>query len=161
MSKHNTTTTTVPSDMTSTDHELLCLDMTAEYRSDRAHFPSRLSNELRDQILHDGPWRPIGPFPVNEEFGRRKFSENNYHVKSAPGCIKIERLWLCFFCCRWVNHTVKTVGCLATILSCKKDGLTGCWGIQRITVIRQSHVRKQQCIVLHAVLLHSGRQSCK
>ena len=92
LDKHNTTTTTATSDMTSTDHELLCLDMTAEYLSDRAHFPSRLSNELRDQILNYGHCHSKRSFPVSEEFGWRTFSENHYRVKSGTSRIKIQRL---------------------------------------------------------------------
>ena len=89
------TTTTSLNDKTFTDYELLCLDIKAEYPSDRAHFPNRLPNELRDQILHYDPCRPKVPFPASEEFGQRTFSENHY-VKSGPRGIKIERLWRCF-----------------------------------------------------------------
>ena len=160
MSKHNTTTTTVPSDMTSTDHELLCLDMRAEYPSDRAHFPSRLSNELRDQILHYGSWRPKRSFPVSEEFWRRKFSENHYHVKSASGCIKIERLWLCFS------------------LYMSKPYCQNCWlfGDHSLLQIRRTEgvmrnpknygdkTKSHEKTTVHRVacsLLHSGRHSSK
>ena len=88
------TSASSPIDTTSSDHEVVCLDLSAEYPTDRAHFPSRVSDELRNLIVNFGPCRPKGPFPVNEEFGRRSFSEKNYHATS--GGITIQRLWLCF-----------------------------------------------------------------
>ena len=47
--------------------------MTAEYLSDRAHFPSRLSNELRNQILHYGPCRPKGRFLLMKNLDGERF----------------------------------------------------------------------------------------
>ena len=57
----------------SSNHELVCLDLFAEYPTYRAHFSSRMSDELRDQIVSFGPCRPQGPFPIIEQYGQRTF----------------------------------------------------------------------------------------
>ena len=84
----------LPATIRLSDHGADSLYISAEYLTDRAYFQSRMSDELRNQIVNFGPCRPKGPFSVNEEFGRQTFSENHYHVTS--GGITIERLWLCF-----------------------------------------------------------------
>jgi len=38
------TSASAPSDVSSSDHELICLDMSTEYPTDRTSFPSRVSN---------------------------------------------------------------------------------------------------------------------
>ena len=90
----STSSSAEPIDTTYSDHELVYLDLSAEYPTDCAHFPSRMSDVLRDHVVSFGPCRPKGPYPVNDEFGRRSFSEKHYQVTS--GGITIERSWLCF-----------------------------------------------------------------
>lgn len=74
--------------------QFIVLDLSEDNPTDRAHFSTFMSPELRDQILNYGPCRPKGPLPLHEEHERRVFSDKHYHVHN--GAMQIERLWLCF-----------------------------------------------------------------
>ena len=145
----------LPATIRLSDHAADILDISAEYPTDHAHFQSRMSDELRNQIVNFGPFRPKGPFSVNDEFGRQTFSENHYHVTS--GGITIERLWLCF------SSQMNRPNCQSCWLfgdqsSQQKEWRDGVPEIRSTMARRSSHTKTRKRIVVHVMLLHSGCQ---
>lgn len=66
-----------------------------DYPTDRGNFGNVLSDELKHFIISNGPCKPRGPFPKDENQHNRSFS-CTYYEKFTKAGFKIKREWLCY-----------------------------------------------------------------
>jgi hypothetical protein len=61
--------------------------------TDRGHFASEISDELKEIIIKHASCRPLGPFPLNA--AKRQFSSDYYSYTNVAS-VRFEREWLCY-----------------------------------------------------------------